>query len=90
MILQEHPLRLVYLFPLALIGIVFIAAGFEGYLVKVGKLEQWVRPLLIIAGALIAFPTSVSWETTAIGAILVAIVIAIIRSRKKVTPEKSL
>lgn len=89
LIAQGQSLRLLYLLPLVVIGITFVAAGFEGYLLTMGKLKHWARPLLIIAGALIAFPTSISWETTAIGAILVAIVLAVIWTRKKVTSEKS-
>lgn len=87
LILQEHPLRLLYLFPLCLVGIFFIAEGIEGYLLKLGKLKWWMRPPLIVAGFLIAFP---EWKATVIGFIVAAATIAIIWSRKKLIPEKSL
>ena len=55
-------------------GIVLIAAGLEGYLLKFGKLGLWERPLLIISGLLIGFP---QWTTTIVGAILALFVLAI-------------
>lgn len=90
LVLRGNLLSLVYLYPLVLLGLLLLAAGLEGYLWRVGTLAWWSRPLLIIAGALIAFPTTLSWETTVIGAILAAIVIALIRTRKKPMPGKSL
>ena len=80
LILQGSILEAVYLFALCCLGIVFIAAGFEGYLVKVGKVGLLARPLLIVGGFLIAFP---EWNTTFIGAALVAIVIAVILIRRR-------
>jgi len=63
-----------YLFALCLIGIALIAAGTEGYLLKVGNLRMWLRPLIAVGGFLIALP---GWETTIIGAIMAAVVIFI-------------
>lgn len=80
LILQGTPLEAAYLFALCLLGILFIAAGLEGYLVKVGRIKPWTRPLLIIAGALIAFP---EWKSTIIGVALAAFTIALIYATKK-------
>ncbi|MBW1861819.1 MAG: TRAP transporter fused permease subunit [Deltaproteobacteria bacterium] len=81
LILQGSVIEAVYLFVLCLLGILFIAAGLEGYLVKVGRLRLWVRPLIIIAGTLIAFP---EWKTTFIGAVLAALIVAVaVRQKEK-------
>jgi TRAP transporter 4TM/12TM fusion protein len=78
-------LEAVYLFILCLLGIVFIAGGLEGHLLKIGKLKMRERPLLVIAGLAIAYP---EWISTIIGAALAAAVIAIIFMRKKTRGEK--
>jgi TRAP-type uncharacterized transport system fused permease subunit len=70
----------VRLFVLCLLGIWVLASGMEGYMLKVGKLDTWSRPLFVIGGFLIAFPT---WETTIGGAALTALMIAIAFVRKK-------
>lgn len=74
LILQGSPWEALYLFVFCLVGITFIAAGLEGYLLKVGLLRLWARPLLVLAGFLIAFP---EWITAAIGAALALIIILI-------------
>lgn len=80
LILQGPLLDTAYLFVLCLLGILLIAAGLEGYLVKMGNVGIWGRPLFVIAGSLIAYP---EWNTTYIGAALAAFVIAIILLRRK-------
>ena len=72
--------QIAYLFPLALLGIAILAGGLEGYLVKVGRLQLWQRPLLVAAGFLIALP---GLTTSIAGAALAALVIAIILLRRK-------
>jgi len=67
-------LESLYLFTLCLLGIVFVAAGLEGYLLKVGQLNMWQRITLFISGLLIGFP---SWETTIVGTGLALFVLAI-------------
>jgi len=74
LILEGPILETLYLFILCLLGILFIAAALEGYLLKVGELELWARPLLGLGGFLIAFP---NWTTTVIGAALAAVVILV-------------
>ncbi|MBU0777795.1 TRAP transporter fused permease subunit [Patescibacteria group bacterium] len=73
LVLQGSPIRTLYLFVLCLIGITFIAAGCEGYLLKFGVVRMWARLPLVIAGLLIGFP---EWWSTIAGAILVAVVIS--------------
>ena len=80
LILEGPLLESLYLFVLCLVGISLLAGGLTGYLVKVGTLELWARPLLVVAGFLIAFP---EWNTTFIGAALALFVIAIIFIKKK-------
>lgn len=83
LILQGPILETIYLLALCLLGIVVIAGGMEGYLLKVGKVGILARPFLVIAGVLIAFPDP-NWWTTIIGAVLAAFVIAIILVKRRV------
>ena len=83
LVLRGSPLEALYLFTLCLLGIALMAGGLEGYLVRVGKVTVWARPLLVIAGFLIGFP---EWNTTIIGAVLALFLIAILlmtKSRRK-------
>jgi len=75
LILQGPILETIYLFILCVIGIIILAGGLEGYLLKVGRLSMWSRPLFVIGGFLIALP---GWLTSGIGAALVVVVIAVI------------
>jgi len=81
-----------YLFALCLLGIAVLAGGVEGYLVKVGRLDWWARVLLILGGFLIAFPgygqILTWWMTSIIGAGITALVIAIMRIRRKTMTEE--
>lgn len=80
LILQGSLLEGVYLFLLCLVGVAFIAWGLEGYMIKLGKVAMWARPLLIIGGFLIAFP---EWGTTIFGGALALVVIAVLGMRKR-------
>jgi len=73
-------LETLYLFVLCLVGIAFVAAGMEGYLLRIGKLKMWPRPLLVVGGCLIAYP---GWIPTLVGAALVAAVIAVLFTTKR-------
>jgi TRAP-type uncharacterized transport system fused permease subunit len=80
-LILEGPIwETIYLFALCLLGIWILASGLEGYLLKVGRLSLWERPLFVIGGFLIAFP---DWKTTIIGAALTIAIIAITLTRKK-------
>ncbi len=74
MVMQSSILETLYHFPIAFMGVVFLAAGMEGYLLKIGILSWWARPLLVTGGILITFP---EWKTDLIGALLVTIPIII-------------
>ena len=77
----EGPLSdTIYLFVLCMLGIWVLASGMEGYLLRVGKLDTWSRPLFVIGGFLIAFP---GWMTTIIGVALTVLLIVIILLSKK-------
>ncbi|HEY87743.1 MAG TPA: TRAP transporter fused permease subunit [Dehalococcoidia bacterium] len=73
------------LFALCLVGITFLAAGLEGYLLVVGRIRWWVRPFLIVGGFLIAFP---EWIPTIYGVVLtgIGIVIALLVSKVAKNP----
>jgi TRAP-type uncharacterized transport system fused permease subunit len=77
--------HIAYLFPLCVVGIWILASGLEGYLLRVGRLDAWARPLLVIGGFMIALP---GWETSIGGAALTALVIAIALIRKKTAALK--
>ncbi len=80
LILQGTILRTIYLFALCLVGIWILGSGLEGYLLKVGRLSWWSRPLLVVGGFLIAFP---GWMTTGIGAVLTVVAVALILIRRR-------
>ena len=83
LVLEGPIIHILYLAPLCLIGIIFIAAGMEGYLLGVGKTNMFVRPLLILAGLLLGFPQPEWWwQTSVFGAILAAISIIIMLATK--------
>jgi len=69
-----------YLFAFCILGIWILASGLEGYLLKVGKLNLWSRPLLFVGGFLIALP---NWMITIAGLALTVLVVAAILMTKK-------
>jgi TRAP-type uncharacterized transport system fused permease subunit len=87
LILQGSLLETLYLLILCVIGIVILAGGLEGYLLRVGKLELWSRPLLILGGFLIAMPEGYS---SIIGAIITTVVLVVIFLKRRVKGEKLL
>ena len=80
LVMQEPIFESIYIFILCLIGITLIAAGLEGYLVKIGEISYWARPLLVVGGFLIAFP---AWYTTFIGVAITLIVVTLMFVQKK-------
>ncbi|MFC1969131.1 TRAP transporter permease [Chloroflexota bacterium] len=69
-----------YLVVLCVIGIIFITGGLEGFLLKIGILPNWSRPLLVVSGFLIAVP---GWVTTGIGVAGAVLLVMILRSLRK-------
>ena len=84
LIMQGSITEALCLFLLSLLGILFIAAGMEGYLWGFGKVSAKVRPIFVLAGFLVVFP---EWKTTVIGAVLVLIGLAVMLLKKR-TKEK--
>jgi TRAP transporter 4TM/12TM fusion protein len=76
LVLQGSIIDTLIFVPLCMIGIVFIAAGMEGYLLGVGKANMPMRLLLIVAGLLIGYPEPEWWwQTSIVGAVIAVIVI---------------
>jgi len=91
LILQGSILETVYLFALCIIGIAVLASGLEGYLMMVGRLPLWSRPLLFIGGFMIAFPgttPAMGWITSIIGAAMVAATVALLIIAKRTAAPK--
>ena len=82
LILQGPPLVSLYLFILCIIGIWVLAGGLEGYMLKVGEIRNWARPLLAIGGLAIAYP---DWYATLGGFAMVVplLYMQYIRNRRK-------
>jgi TRAP transporter 4TM/12TM fusion protein len=85
LILQGSITETLYLFPLSLVGILFIVVGMEGYLWGFGKISAIARPIFVIAGFLVVFP---EWITTITGAILALIGLAVVLIRKRAKGER--
>jgi len=80
LVLRGTPWETLWFFLTAVLGIVFLAGGIEGYLIRVGRVPVVMRPLLAIAGILIAVP---NLRTDVIGAILALVLVAFLLIRKK-------
>lgn len=80
LVLQGAPLSSLLHIGTAAAGIVFIAAGFEGYLWGIGRVGTGIRALFIVAGALITFPDLM---ITVLGAALVAPPVVFLLTRKR-------
>ncbi len=61
---------------LNIVAIVVIAGASEGYMVRFGRLRNWARPVLFVAGLLIGFP---NWITTTVGLAMLGAVLALRR-----------
>jgi TRAP-type uncharacterized transport system fused permease subunit len=70
--LQAPIWQVVIVFVLNLIGIWLLAAALEGYLVGIGKLKNWLRLPVGVAGLAIAFP---QWMLNLIGGALVVVIV---------------
>ncbi|MCC5858281.1 MAG: TRAP transporter fused permease subunit [Ectothiorhodospiraceae bacterium] len=75
LVLQGDLMPLIYLLPSIVIGIGLIAAGLEGYLLKVGNVNNWLRLPLVIAGFVLSFP---ALTTTAIGGVVSLLIIGLV------------
>ena len=68
---------------LNLAAIVVIAGASEGYMLKLGRLRPWERPVLFVAGLLIGFP---NWITTTVGLAMLGAVLALRKLALKPQP----
>ena len=75
LVLQGSLMPLLYILPSCVFGIALISGGCEGYLQGVGRVPNWARLPLLLAGFLLSFPTLL---VTIIGLILSAVMIGII------------
>ena len=82
LVFQTNWFESAYLFALALVGIIFITGGLEGYLWGFGNLKSWIRPFLIIGGLLIVFPEI---YTTIAGAVMIIFAVIILKKQRKVS-----
>jgi len=85
LILEGPITETIYLFALCLVGIFILCEGLEGYLLKIGRLNLWSRPLLVAGGFLIAFP---NWWATYIGLAITVLTIILILLIRKTGGEK--
>ena len=85
LILQGPLWETIYLFTMCVVGIILIAGGLEGYLVKLGRTSVIERVLLTVGGTLIAFP---EWRTTIGGAAIAGLALAMILMRRKTAIAK--
>jgi len=77
-------------FATAIVGVYFLAAGFEGYILKIGDIKPLARAIAIAIGFLWAVP---EWRVTAIGAGLTIPFLAFLwlrrqQAREPTAPEK--
>lgn len=91
LVLQGNLLPLLWVLPTTIVGIMLIAAGCEGYLVKVGIIPGWARAPMLLAGFCLAIPETVTDVTgVVIGAVLVAVIWLKNRNSVKATiPDKA-
>jgi len=81
LLMNGPPLEIFTLFTLCLLGIWILTSGLEGYLLRVGRLNWWARPLLVIGGFLIALPGD--WYLTVIGAMVAMLVTGAVLLQKR-------
>ena len=79
LILQGDFSETIILFTKCLIGILFLASGLEGYLMRMGVLRVFERVLFFAGGFMIALPV---WKFSVIGILLVLFPIAMSMIKK--------
>jgi len=81
LIMNGPPVEIVTLTVLCLIGIWILTSGLEGYMLRVGNLSWWSRPLVAIGGFLIALPSDWYFRVIGVGLAAVGIAITVIGRR---------
>ena len=72
LVLHGSPLEIIQTLSTAVLGILFLAEGMEGYLLKLGNIGWLVRVPILISGVLLAIP---SLNTDIVGISLAAIIL---------------
>ena len=75
LVLQGTPVDFLSAFLTCVVGIVFIAAAVEGYLIKLGRLSLVIRVTFLAAGILLGIP---GWQTDIIGALIAVLSVAVL------------
>ncbi|MEW6141988.1 MAG: TRAP transporter fused permease subunit [Chloroflexota bacterium] len=83
LVLQGDWIQSIYLFLLCLIGTYLLAAGIEGYAIKLGVLKPYSRVLFVVAGFLIALPEMTSEIIGGVLAVGSITVLALLRRRAR-------
>ena len=84
LILQAPLPDIIYAIVTCGISIPMIVGGIEGYLLKVGGVAFWARPLVVIAGLMVGFPTT-TWpvKTAGLALFLLVVLTLAIQSRRR-------
>lgn len=81
LVMQGTPGDIIFYTLMCMIGITIMCGGLEGYFYKVGIIKNWIaRMTFIVAGFMIAFPSS---ATSIIGAVVFIGVYLVLMSNKK-------
>lgn len=75
LVLIGTPLDITYYLAAALAGIWLLTSGLEGYMLRVGILNWWTRPIMVIAGLMVAIPIGggYGFEYKLIGLVILAL-----------------
>jgi len=72
------PLEIVWVTATAALGIGVLAGSLEGYLLGIGTVPMWARPVLVLGGLLFAYP---HWLPTSFGLAACAVALGTVRLR---------
>ncbi|MFC1798278.1 TRAP transporter permease [Thermodesulfobacteriota bacterium] len=80
LILQGSPLETLQTISTCLLGVIFISGAMEGYILKLGKVNIFIRPLFFLGGVLLGFPNSL---TDFMGIITIVLSICVVLVTKR-------
>lgn len=86
LVLQGNLSHLMYVLPSVILGIVLISAGFEGYLLGVGRVKKWSQAPFVAAGFALAIP-ELTFTIFGFAVSVVLVAIAWLQSRKMKAEE---
>jgi TRAP-type uncharacterized transport system fused permease subunit len=73
------PLEITWVTATAILGVGLLAGGLEGYVLGVGAVPTWARPVLVVGGLLFAYP---HWLPTILGLGIGGTALAVLRLRR--------